>query len=427
MQTTLAQTLEESNGAGDMQDTSSRELEANPDNPEDTFDNDSISSKKTPAEKPREPLENIIIDDTLNNTNVVIDPENNQTNLLNCTTPYCELMKPENISGKIIPRLRSPCSSSFASPEVFAASDYSFVKQWGSKGNADGQFDYPFGIANSNSGEVIVADYLNKRIQKFTTDGVFITKWPQIPSGPGQNFYPHRVAVDGCDIIVEVRGNGPNFVHKFDLNLLPITQWASQPFGNPAHIRDPYGLALEASTGAVYVVDAQVVWSPNDPDHIFKFAKDGTFILNWGGVGLGNGKFNSPRDAAVDSSGNVFVVDWGFENVQKFTSNGNFLDKWGTHGIGSRQFNHPISIATDPADNVYVGDTDNKRIQKFSSDGTFITSIPVSDYVADISVDGSTGKVYATVGDHVEVYAPNMVSHKIPIAPIAPRFPEGLN
>jgi hypothetical protein len=314
----------------------------------------------------------------------------------------------------------SSCFPTVASPDVFAASDYSFVKKWGSKGTADGQFDVPFGIANSNLGSVIVTDYKNYRIQKFTADGVFITKWPQSPLGPSQYFYPHRVAVDGCNIVVLVRGNGPNFVHKFDLTLFPTAQWASQPFGNVAHIRDPFGLAIEASTGAVYVVDGQVDSSVNDPDHILKFAKDGTFKLKWGPVGLGDGEFKSPRDAAVDSSGNVFALDAVREDVQKFTSNGNFLDKWGGHGTGNRQFNQPSGIATDAANNVYVADTINKRIQKFSNDGTFITTIPVSGFVSDISIDESTGKVYAVVGHHVEVYAPNLVLHKVPIVPKIP-------
>jgi len=125
-------------------------------------------------------------------------------------------------------------------------------------------------------------------------------------------------------------------------------------------------------------------------------------------------------DTNISSSGYVYVVDRDRQNVQIFTSNGNFVDKWGGPGTGNGNFSNPKGIATDAAYNVYVADTSNKRIQKFSSDGTFITTIPVSDYVGDISVDVSTGKVYASVADHVEVYAPNMVSHKVLIVPKIP-------
>jgi hypothetical protein len=378
-----------------------------------------MSASKTPADNPREPIEKTIIDD-FNNTNVLIDPQNNRTNLLNCTTPFCELMKPENISGKITIRPISLCTPTFASPEVFAASDYSFVKQWGSKGKADGEFNGPFGIAHSSSGDVIVTDVWNHRIQKFTADGVFISKW-SLPVGTLRQFSPIRMAVDGCNIYILDYRQELNLVYKFDSNLSPVEQWAPHPvhspaypypLTDPAHIVEPRGIGIDRSSGAVYIVDT-------DLPSILKFSGDGKFILKWGQFGrTADGDFDSPYDVAVDSSGNVYVVDSLRENIQKFTSNGNFIDKWGTHGNDKGQFNHPSSIATDAADNVYVGEYYNKRIQKFSSVGAFITSIPVSGRVVDMSVDESSGKVYATIyDDHVEVYAPNLDSHKDPIVP----------
>ena len=51
----------------------------------------------------------------------------------------------------------------------------SLSPQWGSEGSGDGQFYSPNGIAVDSSGNVYVADTENQRIQKFTTDGEFIT------------------------------------------------------------------------------------------------------------------------------------------------------------------------------------------------------------------------------------------------------------
>ena len=55
--------------------------------------------------------------------------------------------------------------------------DYSFVNQWGKLGTADGEFDGPTAISVDSSGNVYVADLNNNRIQKFDSNGTFITKW----------------------------------------------------------------------------------------------------------------------------------------------------------------------------------------------------------------------------------------------------------
>ena len=43
-----------------------------------------------------------------------------------------------------------------------------FVSKWGTYGAGDGQFSYPWGVAVASDGSVYVADSYNQRIQKFT-------------------------------------------------------------------------------------------------------------------------------------------------------------------------------------------------------------------------------------------------------------------
>jgi DNA-binding beta-propeller fold protein YncE len=69
---------------------------------------------------------------------------------------------------------------------------------------------------------------------------------------------------------------------------------------------------------------------------------------------------------AIDTSGNIFVVDEGNNRIQKFDSNGNFITKWGTEGTGNGQFDEPTGIAIDSSGNVYVVDRGNSRIQVFA-------------------------------------------------------------
>ena len=60
------------------------------------------------------------------------------------------------------------------------AKDGRFIKAWGKKGSAPGEFDEPHDIFIGGSQErVYVADRRNKRIQVFDQDGNFLAAWPQ--------------------------------------------------------------------------------------------------------------------------------------------------------------------------------------------------------------------------------------------------------
>ncbi len=55
--------------------------------------------------------------------------------------------------------------------------DGKFLKWWGGKGKAPGQFDTPHSIAMDAKGLVYVADRANDRIQIFDQDGKFLKQW----------------------------------------------------------------------------------------------------------------------------------------------------------------------------------------------------------------------------------------------------------
>ena len=213
----------------------------------------------------------------------------------------------------------------------------------------------------SISGNIYVVDKGNNRIQKFTSDGTFITKWGSNGSSDGQFKVPHGIAIDSSGNVY-VTDFMNDRIEKFNSSGFFITKWKPGNLDNSVSL---YGIAID-STGNVYVVDAY-------HNNIKKYNSNGVYLTQWGNTGSGNGQFFNILYIALDSSGNVYVTDNGNSRIQKFTSDGTFITKWGTSGNGDGQFNFLSGIAVDSSGNVYVADNSNNRIQKFTSDGTFIT------------------------------------------------------
>jgi tripartite motif-containing protein 71 len=92
----------------------------------------------------------------------------------------------------------------------------------------------------------------------------------------------------------------------------------------------------------------------------------------WGTPGSGHGQFIVPAGVAVDTSGNVFVVDSYNDRIQKFTSAGTFIRTWGTPGIGPGEFLSPTYLAVINTgtvvlkEYVYVVDLGNGRIHVYT-------------------------------------------------------------
>ena len=63
--------------------------------------------------------------------------------------------------------------------------DGTFIRTWGTKGTAPGQFEEPHTLAMDSVGRLLVGDRGNSRIQIFDQDGNFIDEWNQFgrPSG----------------------------------------------------------------------------------------------------------------------------------------------------------------------------------------------------------------------------------------------------
>ena len=72
--------------------------------------------------------------------------------------------------------------------------DGKFLKTWGHKGTAPGEFDTPHTLAFDSKGRLFVGDRANNRIQIFTQDGGFIDQWPQFSR-------PSAIYIDRRDVL----------------------------------------------------------------------------------------------------------------------------------------------------------------------------------------------------------------------------------
>lgn len=249
---------------------------------------------------------------------------------------------------------------------------YEFVKAWGNRGSALGEFHDPTGIAVAG-GEVFVADSRNGRIQIFDLDGVFQRAFGHSGERLGQLGRPMNLTIHEGELYVPEYFNDRVQVFALDGTPKRIVGRAGR---GPGEFRAPVGVAV-AENGDLFVADFH-------NHRVQQLEADGTFVRQWGTTGapggIRAGEFTYPTDAALGTDATLFVADGYADRIQAFASDGGFLAKWGgpfamnLFGPFNGWFAVPTSIAVGADGTVFVADFYNDRIQKFAPDGTFLTS-----------------------------------------------------
>lgn len=317
----------------------------------------------------------------------------------------------------------------------------------GNPGSANGtnraaRFKFPFGIAVDNAENVYVADTGNQTIRRVTPVGTNwvvttlagLTGWPGSANGTNSSARfssPFDVALDGSGTVYVVDGYN-DLIRKGT----PVgTNWVVSTMagvggnsgnldgvGNAALFAGPAGVTVD-SAGNVYVAD-QVNYT------IRKVTPAGEVTTLAGLAGYGgraiagsDGRFNFPQGVAVDTAGNVYVVNRGNSTIQKVTPAGAVTTLAGlagtedeVDGLGSAaRFVFPKGVAVDRAGNLYVADTIASTIRKVTPTGTVTTLAGLAfdwssadgtgsaarfNFPGGVAVDTATNLYVADTGNH---------------------------
>ena len=192
--------------------------------------------------------------------------------------------------------------------------------------------------------------------------------------GGGLMMTPHGIDVDAegnvwvTDFAGNEEGTKGHQVHKFspEGELLMSLGVPGQTGSDGAHFNQPNDVIV-APDGSIFVSDGHngqgMITNEalaegrarGDTARIMKFAPDGTFIKQWGQLGLEHGEFRTPHAMEFDSKGRLWVADRGNHRIEIFDQEGNYLESRYTYGRISGLF-----ITAD--DEVYAIDSESSPL-----------------------------------------------------------------
>ncbi|MGG7569394.1 RICIN domain-containing protein [Streptomyces sirii] len=252
------------------------------------------------------------------------------------------------------------------------------------------QLNLPRGVAVDSAGAVYIADSDNHRVRKIAADGKICTvagtgtKGFSGDCGPAtaaQLDDPRGVAVDSTGTLYVTEYNNHR-VRKITTDgtistIAGTGTKGSDGDGGPAvsaQLSHPRGVVV-GRAGELYIAEVGT-------HQIRKVTADGK-ICTVAGIGTKGfsgddgpataAQLSDPFEVAVDSTGTLYIADFGNHRVRKVTADGNISTVAGTGTAGSdgddgpaasAQLNKPTGLAVDRAHTLHIADHANHRVRK---------------------------------------------------------------
>jgi tripartite motif-containing protein 71 len=258
--------------------------------------------------------------------------------------------------------------------------DADLLDEWTSFGSTPGPDDFnsPFGIATDPDGNVYITDTGNTRVLIFNSGGALIDEFGD-PGNEDDEFQEPLGIAFGED------NNGNARVYVADPGMTDLdfrlrkfraaeTNNANEGNLGDNELTNPVGVAVD-SDGNIWVVDS-------DDGQVFRYSDNGSLQATFEPDGQGD--LSVPQGIGVfEENGQEFVIvaDTGNDRIVKFehvddSSDGlEFVDAAGSTGTQNDRFNDPVGIAIDSCSNIWVADRLNNRIQQLDKDLNFESRI----------------------------------------------------
>jgi tripartite motif-containing protein 71 len=250
-----------------------------------------------------------------------------------------------------------------------AAVSATYLKTFGYSGPAG---LYAYGMAwDPTDNSVLVSDYWNYRVQRFSSTGTFQKIIPAKPPNSTLGAV-YDIAVDPFDVPAT---GGANF-------------WMAQ---------QEQGRIMEFSHNGTWLQTIGTLGAGTDAQH-----PGAAYTL-----GCGSGKMTWPTHLTIDpTSGKIYVSDPSCDQVWIFSHTGAFLGQFNWTGFttATKIFKPvPRGIAEDSAGNFYVAELNSRTVAVFNPAGTFVRVFPKQTDMNDsrgVDIDNTRGYLYVVAAYH---------------------------
>ena len=192
----------------------------------------------------------------------------------------------------------------------------------------DGLFRQPTDVAWDSRGNIYITDgYVNSRVAKFDKNGDWVKSWGSKGTAPGQFIIPHSIAIDQNDNIyvgdrsnrrIQVFDTDGHFKRMFTIDVPP------DPASRAVNGATPAGERLQRVIGAPNSMcitpgpnQVLFVGESTYPARIFKVSLDGKVLGVIGRSGRNPGEFSGAHALACPSEREIYAAETSNWRVQK--------------------------------------------------------------------------------------------------------------